>query len=167
MQERWELRRTSGLWTGLLNRRRSQPSEGGIFAGIAHQSAENSLGSDSTQGAGFEEVIEARGFTGNNKDGRADRRLVTGFTPQVARAADNVGCEPPQPIESARRGRPFLATSSFVGQQPTSRPDSLSARSGAGRPPVSGRSNQSALGAFLRLPAACLHAGARRRAPRL
>jgi hypothetical protein len=27
------------------------------------------LGSDSTQGAGFEEVIEARGFTRNDKDG--------------------------------------------------------------------------------------------------
>jgi hypothetical protein len=39
VQERWELRRTSGLCTGLLNRRRSQPCGGGIFAGIAHQPA--------------------------------------------------------------------------------------------------------------------------------
>jgi hypothetical protein len=56
------------------------------------------------------------------------------------RTPNTVGCGPPQPIESARRGRLFLATFSFSGQQPTSRPDSLSARSATGRPAESRRS---------------------------
>ncbi len=44
--------------------------EGRIVAGIGISLLKTSLGSDSTQGARFEEVIEARGFTRNNKDGR-------------------------------------------------------------------------------------------------
>jgi hypothetical protein len=41
-----------------------------------------------------------------------------------------VAC-PPHQIESARRGRPFPATFSFLGSSQTSRSDSLSARSAA------------------------------------
>ena len=73
---------------------------------------------------------------------------------------------PRNQLNRHERGRPFPATFSFVGQQPTSRPDSLSARSAAGRPAESRRSLQSAHGAFLRLPGACPRAGARRRVPR-
>ena len=45
----------------------------------------------------IQEVIQLRGFARKNDDGRnPDRRLANRSTPQVARAADNVGCEPPQ-----------------------------------------------------------------------
>src|SRR5262245_36817524 len=50
----------------------------------------------------------------------------------VAIAADNVGWEPPQPIESAPEGRLFRATFSSSGRQSTSRPDYLSAQFGVG-----------------------------------
>ena len=101
-------------------------------------------------------------------------------TPRHSTVASTGGCAPPQPIEPAREGRPFLATFSFVGQQSTSQPNSLLARSGAlarrsanrhrrakaaGRPPVSRRSNRLALGASLRLVGACPRAGAPTRVP--
>jgi hypothetical protein len=38
-------------------------------------------------------VEKSEGFTRKNEDGReADFRLANGFTPQAAKAADNVGC---------------------------------------------------------------------------
>jgi hypothetical protein len=41
------------------------------------------------------------------EDGReGDRRLANRLTPQVATAADNVGCEPPQPTMGLRRFGP-------------------------------------------------------------
>src|SRR5688572_17718355 len=44
------------------------------------------------------EIVETVGFATKIEDVReADFRLVNRFTPQVAKAADNVGCEPPQP----------------------------------------------------------------------
>jgi hypothetical protein len=41
-------------------------------------------------------------------------RIRRYLTPSRSTAASTAGCTLPQPIESARRGRPFLATSSFV-----------------------------------------------------
>jgi hypothetical protein len=43
------------------------------------------------------EVEKSEEFTTKNEDGReADFPLANCLTPQVARAADNVGCVPPQ-----------------------------------------------------------------------
>ena len=75
-------------------------------------------------------------------------------------AAGTAGCTPPQPIVPARGGRPLLATFSFVGQQPASRPGFLSARSGAGPSPASTQSNRLAHGVSLKLPDGCPRAGA-------
>src|SRR5262245_47531588 len=44
--------------------------------------------------------------------------LIFSRSPAPQLQVPPVAC-PPQPIESARRGRPFLATFSFVGQQST------------------------------------------------
>jgi len=46
------------------------------------------------------EVENSEGFTRKIEIGRkASFRLANHFTPQVARAADNVGCEPPQSLQ--------------------------------------------------------------------
>jgi hypothetical protein len=54
-------------------------------------------------------------FARKNEDGRqAERRLANGFTPQVARAADNVGCEPPQiPLSKPLKRKYLQAVASW------------------------------------------------------